>query len=330
MNTTNKHTTNQEKVSIVVPIYKVERYLPECIESILAQTYKNIEILLVNDGSPDGCGKICDEYALQDSRIVVVHQSNGGVTSARRSGVERASGEWVCFVDGDDGIPAHAVETLLKASEGVDCVRGTCFTDRVLRFPTHTLSVFTPETYIKSVLEARFLPTLWGGIYRKELFHEGVFDISPEIKHSQDTLSLLELVQKLDKARYIDEVVYNYTPRPTSTTRTFVFTHAYALKYDDYLMKIFQKKEDLEKYDEQLLKRRIATLIPLMDSPTMKAGSEYVKRIRREHHNTPKSIGQHTTLLLGGMSYTVRKPLYALYAKMNDAAFKRRKKRRKS
>ena len=91
-------------VSIIVPIYKVEDYIRECIDSILAQTYPDFELILVDDGSPDSCGRICDDYANRDNRIKVVHKVNGGLTSARNAGLEVAKGEWIMHVDGDDWI----------------------------------------------------------------------------------------------------------------------------------------------------------------------------------------------------------------------------------
>ena len=103
------------KVGIIVPIYKVEKYIAECIESILAQTYKDFRLILVDDGSPDNAGKICDEYAKKDSRITVIHQENAGVTRARARGVEEAGDcEFITFVDGDDTIKNDALENLLK------------------------------------------------------------------------------------------------------------------------------------------------------------------------------------------------------------------------
>ena len=92
------------KVSIIVPVYKVEKYLRKCIDSIINQTLKDIEIILVDDGSPDNCGKICDEYAAKDTRIKVIHKENGGLSSARNAGMEVAEGEYIGFVDSDDWI----------------------------------------------------------------------------------------------------------------------------------------------------------------------------------------------------------------------------------
>lgn len=92
------------KISVIVPVYKVEKYIGECINSILAQTFKDFELILVDDGSPDKSGEICDSYAKKDNRIKIFHKKNGGVSSARNFGIDKAVGEWLCFIDSDDTI----------------------------------------------------------------------------------------------------------------------------------------------------------------------------------------------------------------------------------
>ncbi len=103
------------KVSVIVPIYKVEEYLPKCVDSILSQTFTDFECILVDDGSPDNCGKICDEYAKKDSRIKVIHKENGGLSSARNAGLDIAQGEYITFVDSDDWINVHMLQVLYDA-----------------------------------------------------------------------------------------------------------------------------------------------------------------------------------------------------------------------
>ena len=100
------------KISVIVPVYKAEKFLATCIESILNQTYGNLEIILVDDGSPDSCGKICEKYALSDSRVKVVHQKNAGVAAARNVGLDLAEGDYVTFVDSDDYIQPRMEEKL--------------------------------------------------------------------------------------------------------------------------------------------------------------------------------------------------------------------------
>ena len=102
------------KISVIIPVYNVEKYLRECLDSVLTQTYPDFEVLLVNDGSTDSSGDICDEYAVRDSRVRVFHKVNGGVSAARNLGIDNAKGEWVCFVDSDDYIQIEFLESLIK------------------------------------------------------------------------------------------------------------------------------------------------------------------------------------------------------------------------
>jgi glycosyltransferase involved in cell wall biosynthesis len=113
-------------ISIIVPVYKVEPYLRRCIESILAQTFSDIECILIDDGSPDNCSVICDEYAQKDGRIVVIHQENRGVSAARNAGLEAARGEWIGFVDSDDWIEPNMYESLLEACVAKDSDLAVC------------------------------------------------------------------------------------------------------------------------------------------------------------------------------------------------------------
>ena len=106
-------------ISVIVPCYNVERYLKKCVDSILNQTYKNLEIWLVDDGSPDNCGKICDELLKKDDRIKVIHKENGGLSDARNVAIDQATGEWITFVDSDDYVAVDYVETLYNLVENM-------------------------------------------------------------------------------------------------------------------------------------------------------------------------------------------------------------------
>ena len=105
------------ELSIIVPVYKVEKYLPKCLDSILAQTFTDFELILIDDGSPDRCGDICDEYAAKDDRLIVIHQENKGVSAARNAGLDIARGEYIGFVDSDDWIEPEMYETMLATAK---------------------------------------------------------------------------------------------------------------------------------------------------------------------------------------------------------------------
>ena len=115
-----------KKVSIIVPVYNVEKYIEECVQSLLGQSYQNLEIILVDDASPDNCGAICDAYAEKDSRVKVIHKPNGGAASARNAGLDAATGDYICFVDSDDVIRADYVQILLAAAEEKDATIAVC------------------------------------------------------------------------------------------------------------------------------------------------------------------------------------------------------------
>ena len=110
----------KNKVSVVVPIYNVEKYLPKCIETIQTQSYENLEIILVNDGSTDSCLKICEKYKKDDERIIIVNKKNGGLSDARNYGIEKATGKWITFIDSDDYVEKDYIETLINLSNSDD------------------------------------------------------------------------------------------------------------------------------------------------------------------------------------------------------------------
>lgn len=113
---------NNELISVIIPVYKVEKYLDECIQSVINQTYKNLEIILVDDGSPDNCGKICDEYAKKDNRIKVIHKENGGLSSARNAGLDIARGEYISFIDSDDYVSKDFIKNMSIQMANADLI----------------------------------------------------------------------------------------------------------------------------------------------------------------------------------------------------------------
>lgn len=117
---------NQPLISVIVPVYKVEAYLGPCVESVIAQTYRNLEIILIDDGSPDRCPEMCDAWAQKDSRIKVIHKENGGVSLARNVGLDAATGDYVMFVDSDDLIVSNIVETLLDSCQRNNVLLAMC------------------------------------------------------------------------------------------------------------------------------------------------------------------------------------------------------------
>ena len=154
-------------VGVIVPVYKVEKYIAECIESILAQTYTNFRLILVNDGTPDNAGKICDEYAKMDSRITVIHQENAGVTRARARGVEEAADcEFITFVDSDDTIKEDALENLFSCvNENADII----ITPVDKHVKTKATLLHISEYRSLLVKNISLVDTPWGKLFRKSI-----------------------------------------------------------------------------------------------------------------------------------------------------------------
>lgn len=209
-------------ISIIVPVYKVEIYLAKCIDSVLAQTYTNLEIILVNDGSPDNCGKICDEYAQKDKRIKVIHKKNGGLADARNVAIDVAAGEWIIFVDSDDYVESDYVETLYDLVKEYGClVACSCFryfyedkTTKNLEEP-YFEKVYDKWSALKSLFLQQDVHTgAWGKIYHKSLFETGIRYPFGLIYEDLPTTYLLML--KSETIAYCNKRTYNYLLRPTS------------------------------------------------------------------------------------------------------------------
>lgn len=183
--------SNQEKalVSVIVPIYKVEKWLSQCLESILRQTYANLEIILVDDGSPDRCGQICDQFAAKDSRIVVIHKENGGVSEARNYGLDRATGEYIGFVDPDDYVEPDMIERLIEDLEREKAEIAACnfireyeiacqYPQAAAEYQIKQRAAVTGEKFI--YLQGKYQTfgvALWNKLYRKEIWNGICFPV---------------------------------------------------------------------------------------------------------------------------------------------------------
>ena len=205
-------------VSIIVPIYKVEDYIKECIDSILAQTYPDFELILVDDGSPDNCGSICDEYAKDDDRIKVVHKQNGGLTSARNAGLKVSKGEWIMHVDGDDWIEPDMLENLVMTAEknNAEIVFGD-FNKYgpyagVKQLPSWNDNKFeSMSNYI-----AYMMTTIWGSIAKRSLYTDNSLKSPESISYCEDFHLIVRLCHFAKKIVNVHRPFYHYRYRPTS------------------------------------------------------------------------------------------------------------------
>lgn len=213
----------KELISLVIPAYNIQDYLGPTLESILAQTYENLEIIVVNDGSKDNTGNIADAYAAKDSRIKVVHKENGGVTAARLRGVAEAKGDYIGFVDGDDFIEpdmyARLMENLQKYDADIShCGYQMVFPSRVdYYYNTGKLAEQEGKQGLYDLLEGRFVePALWNKIYRRELFVGLDEWMDPSIRINEDLLMNYYLFRQAGKSVYEDVCPYHYILRQGS------------------------------------------------------------------------------------------------------------------
>jgi glycosyltransferase involved in cell wall biosynthesis len=215
-------------VSVIVPVYNVREYLHKCIDSVKQQTYKNLQIILVDDGSTDGSGQICDEAAGSDERITVRHQANGGLSAARNKGLEIATGKYVCFLDGDDWFDEHFTEELLNIAETRNVDIAVCAFVRVSgenevkadkeRENAEELIEYDNRQAVREVIEEKRIKSLtWNKLYKRELW-EGIS--FPEGKHHEDEYTTYKLLWKAGKVAETGRVLYYYRKRPDSVTET--------------------------------------------------------------------------------------------------------------
>ena len=235
-------------VSIIVPVYDAEKYLVACIESILIQSYSNLEVVLVDDGSPDGSGTICDEYAKKDSRIVVVHQENKGVSAARNTGLDIARGDYFSFVDSDDELYPNAIEFLLKDiieydADMASAVKSTVQPDGSMLSPytTHKLSCYFGLDMLNLSLEGeRQTNSACAKLFSKSKFASVRFEVGKSI--NEDGFFLFQCYTLMPKVVQHSESIYKYFIRSNSNSR-----NAFSEKYLDMLYFAERKREIIER-----------------------------------------------------------------------------------
>jgi len=206
------------KISIIIPVYRVEPYLRECLDSVLGQTYRNLEIILVDDGSPDNCGAICDEYAARDKRIRVIHKKNGGLASARNAGLEMASGEWIGWVDSDDAVHSSFVETLYSACVDLKAEISMCgfSTDRGQMGAGSPAPRFYSGYEMNEALSwdgSGAFGVIWNKLYATKLFEGIRFPVG---RTHEDEATVYRLLWKAERCAVLERRLYFYRQRPGS------------------------------------------------------------------------------------------------------------------
>ena len=206
--------TKEAVVSIIVPVYKVEKYIRQCVDSLLAQTYRNIEVILVDDGSPDNCGAICDEYAAKDSRVKVIHQQNGGVSVARQTGINHATGEYSIHADPDDWVELNMIEELVAKAVANNADMVICDfyreskSDRihVCQNPGNDLSA---SAVLRKILSQQLHGSCWNKLVNRSRI-EGIGFTPEDLCILEDELYNIRILARKIKVSYLPKALYHY------------------------------------------------------------------------------------------------------------------------
>lgn len=238
---------SQTKVTIVIPIYKVEKYLDRCIGSIVTQTYKNIEILLIDDGSPDNCPAMCDEWAQRDERIKVIHKTNAGLGMARNTGIDNATGEYICFFDSDDFVDCTIIEKCIASAKQYDSdvvIFGYANAYENGKIEKSKMKISCPVFKGNQICE-KLLPgmytydmgfgiSVWGKFFRLDSIKQnGIRFKSEKEIISEDAFFALEYYPRISIASIINENLYFYFKRYDSLSRAYM--HRRQEKNDEFI-----------------------------------------------------------------------------------------------
>lgn len=305
-------------ISIIVPVYKVEKYLDRCVESIVGQTYTNLEIILVDDGSPDQCPAMCDAWARRDGRIRVIHKANGGLSDARNAGVAAANGRYIGFVDSDDWIDSDFYEVLRNALM-INRAQISA-ANVIMEFEDHsegskdnTQTVFNSQDAIATIMHGDgFRATAWNKLYEKELISQFPF---PTGKYHEDEFVCFRVLDKAERMVLCRQTAYHYRQRQGGIMGSVSAKHLDAL--DAFLERVLFLKE---KYPELYLEDRVSLCIACLNHYGMALNGQYSDRkqartriadIRKQVHFT---FSEFKGLSLKNKFYVVGSARYCIAA----------------
>lgn len=317
-------------ISIIVPVFNLQNELPRCLDSILAQSYQNIEVIVVDDGSSDNSAGVMRWYAEKDSRIKPVFQENGGVTSARLHGVRKASGQWIGFVDGDDEIEPDMYERLLKNATTYHadishCGYQMCFEDGRIHY-FHNTGFLAQQDKITALEEllsgTRIEPGLWNKLFHKTLFHSLLHGktVPLDIKINEDLLMNYWLFSAAEQTVFEDWCPYHYIVRSASASRAKLNPHKI---YDPIKVKEIIRQSAPTELHDAAQQAYINTCINTYHTLLME-GAEYKYDLRKVHGLLVKEVadfsllGRTRQLMANMIAYTplMYRPIYAVYNRL--------------
>lgn len=278
------------KISVIIPVYKVEKYLPECLASVDRQTFRDFELILVDDGSPDRCGRMCDEYAASHPNTRVLHQQNMGLSEARNQGVLLAKGEYVAFIDSDDYVSEDYLEYLLylveKYGTEVSVARKTVFWDGsepTVRKQTDADGVVTASEALIKICYNQLDICAWGKLYKRRLVEKYPY---PKGQLYEDTATTYKIVGDTDRMAYGSRVIYYWRQRRGSIT--------HAVITEKHLFGIVASKEQIaymqKNYPDAVPAARARCAMKIVDLAYRAAMGKYDARLFRQIRDEIKPI----------------------------------------
>lgn len=300
----------QARISVIVPIYKVEAFLPKCVESILGQTYPNLEVILVDDGSPDGCGALCDAYAQSDSRVRVIHKENGGLSDARNAGIEAATGDYLAFVDSDDWLEPDAYEAMLAAMQR-HRARLVCAGryDEDETTGARVVGLCPEREEAVSGVEAARRVFHWNRMDSSacdKLYARSLFDgiRYPVGRVCEDMPVTYRLMLRAESVVLLPKPVYHYRHRASSITMSQ--TSEKSFHYYQNSVMIYEAVKanvpELEPDAHYLLVCALRYNVQMLDL----AGKEAKRRFRAEYRDSCRQLRQHFGFVRHGGHFTKR------------------------
>lgn len=298
------------KVSIIIPVYNAEKFIKDCINSITNQTYKNIEIIIINDGSTDNSEEICKEFQKKDNRIIYYYQKNNGVTKAREKGVSLSTGNWISFVDADDILVHDAIEYLIKNIQNNDIVIGNIqefYHKSTITNPQKndiiTYTNYTKKQYIKLLLGRTKLKIHgpYAKIIKKALFDETIFMIPPQIKRGEDFIMNIKLAVKSNSILYISKNIYLYRQHNNSTIHTFQTNWKHESLFLQYLLKPLYDLGIKKDFQNEITLRKLLSVGEAFADNTFDKNDLYFLEIKNEANK--QNLNLLETIILNLINY---------------------------
>ena len=317
----------KQKISIIIPAYNIECHLGKTLDSVLAQTYRNIEVIVVNDGSKDGTGSVIEDYTSRDSRIIAIHKENGGVTSARLRGIAEATGDWIGFVDGDDYIEPDMYERLVKNAIEYHAEISHCgfqmvlFSGKALYYHnTGKLVVQDNHTGVKDLLECSFVePGLWNKLFSRRLMEQFIETINfdKSIRINEDLLMNYYLFRNAKCSVFEDFCPYHYIVRKGSAANASANEHQLLdpVKVKRILFKETEGVEDLHAIMGDHLVRNLVMLAVMRTRGNKKLIKPIRKQARRELRGMLKDI-------LAQSTFSKKSKMMALWAAVWPSSYR--------